>query len=174
VAIREFSVGDLYAAMDERRRERGLSWPQVADEIWDLSSELNERRRDHPISPVTLTGMKPRGATSCQHALFMLRWLGRTPESFLVGVHEIPDSTFPVVGADRRLRWNLAKLYESMNEQRRERGLAWAELASTLGCTTNQLTGLRTAKFATNMDLAMRITQWLGRAASDFVYASKW
>ncbi len=104
----------------------------------------------------------------------MLRWLGRTPESFLVGVHKIPDSTFPVVGADRRLRWNLANLYEAMNEQRRERGLAWAELASTLGCTTSQLTGIRTTKFATNMDLAMGITQWLERAASDFVYASKW
>jgi hypothetical protein len=167
-------VRGLYAAMDEQRRQRGLSWRQCADEIWDLSSELNERRRDHPISPATLTGMKLRGATSCQHALFILRWLDRTPESFLVGVHESPDSTFPVVGSDRRLRWNLAKLYEAMNEQRRGRGLAWAELATTLDCTSNQLTGLRRAKFATSMDLAMRITQWLERPASDFVYASKW
>ncbi|MGC2167546.1 MAG: hypothetical protein WA580_00420 [Acidimicrobiales bacterium] len=174
MAIPEFSVGDLYAALDERRRQRGLSWRQVADEIWDLSSELNERRRDHPISPATLTGMGSRGATSCQHALFMMRWLDRTPESFIVGAPEVPGSTLPVVGADRRLRWNLARLYEAMNEQRRASDLAWAELAITLGCTTNQLTGLRTAKFATGIALAMRITQWLGRPASDFIYPSKW
>ncbi len=61
-----------------------------------------------------------------------------------------------------------------MNEQRRASDLAWAELAITLGCTTNQLTGLRTAKFATGIALAMRITQWLGRPASDFIYPSKW
>ncbi|MGC2486817.1 MAG: hypothetical protein WA359_11310 [Acidimicrobiales bacterium] len=174
MTIREFSVGELYDALDQQRNDRGLSWRQVADEIWDLSRELNGRRRDHPISPATLTGMKVRGATSCQHALFMLRWLGRTPESFLVGTSDVPDSTLPIAGPDRRLRWNLAKLYVAMNDQRGERALAWAELATALRCTSNQLTGLRTAKFATNIALAMRITQWLERPASDFVYASKW
>jgi hypothetical protein len=174
VVIREFSITDLYGALDEQRIDRGLSWHQVASEIWDQSRELNDRRRDHPISPATLTGMKSRGATSCQHALFMLRWLARTPESFLAGGSEVPESTFPVVGPDRRLRWNLAKLYDAMNEQRGVRALAWAELALTLRCTSSQLTGLRTAKFATNIALAMRITQWLTRPASDFIYASKW
>jgi hypothetical protein len=37
------------------------------------------------------------------------------------------------------------------------------------------LTGLRTAKFATGMGLAMRITQGLGRPpAADFVYVANW
>ena len=61
-----------------------------------------------------------------------------------------------------------------MNEQRGTRELTWKELALTLRCTPSQLTGLRTAKFATGMRLAMRITQWLRRPASDFVYASQW
>jgi hypothetical protein len=30
------------------------------------------------------------------------------------------------------------------------------------------------ARFATGMDLAMRIVQWLGRPAADFVYAATW
>ena len=47
-------------------------------------------------------------------------------------------------------------------------------LAQLLGCSANQLTGLRTAKFATNIDLAMRIVQWLRRPAADFVYAARW
>ena len=61
-----------------------------------------------------------------------------------------------------------------MDEKRRQDGLTWPALAATLGCSPNQLTGLRTAKFATGMDLAMRIVQWLGRPAADFVYPAKW
>ena len=83
--IRPFDAGALYEALDTRRTELGLSWSGVAHEIWQLSAELNERRRDHPISPSTLTAMGRKPRTSCQHALFMLRWLGRSPESFLAG-----------------------------------------------------------------------------------------
>jgi hypothetical protein len=61
--------------MEAQREARQLSWSGVAREIWELSSELNERRRDHPISPATVTGMAKRGDTTCQHALFFLRWL---------------------------------------------------------------------------------------------------
>jgi hypothetical protein len=172
--IGEFSVDDLYQALEQQRQSRNLSWRQVADQIWDLSKVLNEGRNDHPISPSTLSRMGVSHETSCQHALFMLRWLQRTPESFLHGAITAPNSTLPNVGPDRRLRWNLKKLYEAMNDQRRERGLTWKELAEILRCTPSQLTGLRTAKFATGMKLAMRVTQWLGRPASDFVYAARW
>jgi plasmid maintenance system antidote protein VapI len=65
-------------------------------------------------------------------------------------------------------------LYAAMDEQRCERGLTWSALADILGCSSNQLTALRTAKFATGMDLAMRIVQWLDRPAVDFVYRSRW
>jgi hypothetical protein len=34
--------------------------------------------------------------------------------------------------------------------------------------------GLRTAKFATGMDLAMRIVQWIDRPAADFIYRATW
>jgi hypothetical protein len=172
--IGEFSVSDLYEALEAKRVARDLSWQQVADEIWSLSKELNDRRHDHPISPSTLKGMRERDATSCQHALFMLRWLDRSPESFLRGASNSPEVPLPRVGTDRRLRWNLARLYDAMNAQRRERGLSWPVLAETLRCTPSQLTGLRTAKFATGMKFAMRIVQWLNRPAADFVCAARW
>jgi len=35
------------------------------------------------ISPSTLTGMARNPRTSCQHALFMLRWLGRPAADFV-------------------------------------------------------------------------------------------
>jgi hypothetical protein len=174
-AIRPFDTAALYAALDAKRTAQGLSWKKVADQLWELSAELNGRRRDHPISPSTLTNMAKNPRTSCQHALFMLRWLERTPESFLTGgAGDDPGFALPAAGRDRRLRWALKLLYAAMDEKRRADGLTWPALAAILGCSANQLTGLRTAKFATGMDLAMRIVQWLGRPAADFVYPAKW
>jgi hypothetical protein len=173
--IRRFDAGALYAALDAQRARLGLSWNQAAQHLWNLSSDLNDRRRDHPISPSTLTALSKRRRTSCQHALLMLRWLDRTPESFLAGAtEEDPGFALPAVGPDRRLRWSLKRLYAAMNEKRLEDGITWSELAATLECSPNQLTGLRTAKFATDMDLAMRIVQWVGRPAADFIDAARW
>jgi hypothetical protein len=174
--IRRFDASALYSALDARRAELGLSWKQVADQLWQLSSELNDRRRDHPISPSTLTKMAAKPRTSCQHALFMLRWLDRTPESFLAGMAGGDDARFalPLAGPDRRLRWSLKLLWAAADEKRRQEGLTWRQVADLLGCTPSQLTGLRTARFATGMDLAMRIVQWIGRPAAEFVYPASW
>ena len=94
MVIRPFDGAALHSALEARRQELGLSWRQVADQIWQLSSELNDRRHDHPISPSTLTNMATRPRTSCQHALFMLRWLGRNPESFLEGMTDGHDPRY--------------------------------------------------------------------------------
>ena len=37
------------AAFDAGRRDRGLSWYEFADELWQQSSELNAHRKDHPL-----------------------------------------------------------------------------------------------------------------------------
>jgi hypothetical protein len=174
-SIRRFDGAALYQALDAKRAGLGLSWTGVADQLWALSSVLNDQRSDHPISPSTLSKMATKPQTSCQHALFMLRWLDRSPESFLRGaVADEPRFALPEAGPDRRLRWALKILYAAMDEQRREQGLTWPALAAILGCTPHQLTGLRTAKFATGMDLAMRIVQWLDRPAAVFVYPATW
>jgi hypothetical protein len=173
--LRPFDAAALYRALDARRADLGLSWRQLADQLWSLSVDLNERRHDHPISPSTLTNMAKNPRTSCQHALFMLRWLGRTPESFLQGSAD--DTTrfaLPPAGPDRRLRWSLKLLYATMDEKRRRERLTWPQLGHVLGCGSNRLTALRTAKFATDMDLAMRIVQWIGRPAADFIYPATW
>jgi hypothetical protein len=178
----DFDCFALFAALDARREELGLTWAAVARDIWALSEELNSRREDHPIAPTTLTGLARRGDTSCQHALFMLRWLDRSPESFLEETPRLDGSELPAAGPDRRLRWNLngsrrrpvPALYEEMDARRQDEQLTWVELARRLRCRPNQLTALRTARFATSMRLAMRITGWLGRPAADFIYAARW
>ena len=171
----DFDAGALFAALDHRRRQQALSWRQVADAIWAQSSELNDRRHDHPIAVATLTGIRKRNNISCQHALFVLRWLGQGPEEFIAD--PAPGTTgsgLPEAGPDRRPRWDLGALHQATDARRREQDLTWKELAERLGCTPSQLTGIRTARFAIGMRLAMRITQWIGRPASEFIHAAPW
>jgi hypothetical protein len=178
----EFDGLALFNALDAQREQRGLSWSKVARQIWDLSAELNARRGDHPISPATIVAVGRRGDTSCQHALFMLRWLDRGPESFLSGSGTVAAGALAPAGPDHRLRWHLHAsprcpapgLSEAMNARRENEGLTWPELARRLRCSPHQLSGLRTARYAIQMTLAMRITQWLQRPAADFIYAADW
>lgn len=175
VPIRDFDGIGLFQALDAERTKRGVSWRAVANEMWQMSAVLNAERLDHPISPSTIVNLGKRGGTSCQHALVMLRWLGRTPESFLTGTtHETQHTALPVAGPDRRLRWRLKKMYAALDARRREREMSWPQLAAELRCTPSQLTGLRTARYATGMTVAIRIVQWLERPAADFIYAAKW
>ncbi len=173
-ALPTFDCGALFSALDAQRRDRGLDWYPLADELWRQSSDLNARRADHPLCGGAIQRLPKRGAISCQYALFMLRWLCRAPEDLLTGpVVEVGDVRLPEAGADSRLRWNLTQAHTALNERRRERDLTWAELAEDLDCTPSRLTNLRTARFA-DMGLAMRTTQWLGQPAAAFVYPAQW
>jgi hypothetical protein len=163
----------FFAAVDARRRDQQLSWPALAAAIWEQSRVLNKQRDDHPISPATIR--KVADGTSCQHALFLLRWLDVPPETFIAvpqpGSLGVP---FPPADEAQRLRWNLRKLYSALNAARMARGATWQQAADRLHCTPSQLTGLHTAKFAIGMELAMRVTQALRRPAADFIYAAQW
>ena len=104
----------------------------------------------------------------------MLRWLSRPPEDFLTGSpRQVGDTALPQAGPDRRLRWNLAEVYEALNEERRARELTWAQLAQELGCTPSRLTNPRTARMA-DLELTMRVTQWLRRPAAQFIHPTAW
>ncbi len=171
----DFDIAALFDALDSQRLSRALSWQGVAQELWNQSAALNAQRNDHPISASTLTGMAKRKDTTCQHALFMLRWLGRTPESFMPGsMADANRTALPFVGPDQRLRWDLPKLYEALDSKRRERSFTSPQLAHELRCTPSQLCGIKRARFAIGMRLAMRIVTWLDRPARDFIYAANW
>jgi hypothetical protein len=173
-ALPVFDCDALFGALDAQRQGHGLGWYQLADELWEQSEDLNAQRSDHPLCGGAIQRLPQRGATSCQYALFMLRWLERAPEDFLTGpVVEVGDVSLPEAGPDRRLRWDLSQLHAALNEQRQERKLTWSALAQELGCTPARLTNLRTARLA-DMDLAMRVTQWLGRPAAAFIHPAEW
>ncbi|HEX8814541.1 MAG TPA: hypothetical protein VF753_03485 [Terriglobales bacterium] len=165
----------FFDAVETRRRALELTWPKLVNRIWEQSRVLNELRKDHPISTDTIRKMGERGDISCQHALFVLRWLDAPPETFIAmpqpGTAEI---ALPEADETQRLRWDLHKLYSVLNQARTKHGATWGQTAERLRCTSSQLTGLRTVKFAIGMRLAMRITQALRRPAADFVYAADW
>ena len=173
-ALPVFDCGAMFSALDDERRDRGWDWNALAEELWQQSEELNARRADHPLCPGAVSRLGKREATSCQYALFMLRWLGRAPEDFLTGpVVDVGDVRLPGAGPDSRLRWDLNQLHAALNEQRQERGWTWTQLAQALDCSPSRLTNLRTARLA-DMSLAMRVTQWLGRPAATFIHAADW
>lgn len=170
-----FDCGALFHALDAQRRDLGLGWYELADELWQQSSDLNAQRSgDHPLCGGAIQRLPERGATSCQYALFMLRWLHRAPEDFLAGpVLDVGDVRLPQAGTDTRLRWDLNQLHTALNEERRQQNFTWADLAEELDCTPSRLTNLRSARL-TDMDLAMRITQWLQQPAAAFIHPAQW
>ena len=105
----------------------------------------------------------------------MLRWLNRSPECFLENSLASANAiTLPQVDPDRRLRWSLERLYEIADADRQAAQISWTTVATLLGCKVNQLTGLKAARYATNIDLAMRIVQWTNRPSTDFMYLARW
>jgi hypothetical protein len=173
----DFNVIALYEALDAQRAARELSWRQVTLEFASAYSDLADKlakagRPVHPFAQSTIVSMVKRKDTTCQHALIMLRWLGRAPEEFVSGgkVKAVP---LPTVGADRMLRWHLPALYEALNTERQGSHLTWPQLATEIGCSPGQLNAIHKLKYAIGMVLAMRITGWLNRPAADFVVSAE-
>ena len=71
-ALPHFDVDAFSAAFDARRRDLGLGWYELADELWEQSADLNAQRMDHALCGGAVSRMQARGATSCQYGLFML------------------------------------------------------------------------------------------------------
>ena len=169
-ALAAFDFAAFFAAVDDARRERDMGWYDLAGQLWDQSAQLNAGRGDHPLCGGAISRLGARGETSCQYALYLLRWLGRAPEEFLAGpTADVGDVRLPDPGADSRLRWDLAELHTALNEERQRQGLTWAGLAEQIGCTSGRLTNLRTARMA-DMALVMRVTQRLRRPAAEFIH----
>lgn len=175
ISPRGFDPGAMYAAICDLKESRGLSWAGVAQEMWDEADVLHASvdGHDHPIAVSTIRGVE-HGDASCQHALVMLRWLGRPPEDFIALPRPgTAGVALPEPGPEFMIRWDLRATYEALDAVRVARGASWDQAAERLHCSAGQLTGLRTARFGARMRLMMRIAQALGRPAASFVIASR-
>lgn len=88
----EFDVLAFHAYLDKERQAQGLSWAALARELNRPIAHLPHIR---PYSASTFSGMPKRAnGTNSYTIMNLLRWLGRTPESF------VPGHADSIVGAD--------------------------------------------------------------------------
>jgi len=159
----DFSLANLYAALDAQRQARGLSWAEATRQI----SRLAERGGGmHPINASTVPGLRNKVVAEADGVLQMLLWLKRSPESFVPG-HPDTGTELPGVPLLGVLRFDTRKLHAALNAQRIERGLTWAQAGSEMGVPASHLTHLAKGG-RTGFPGIMRIVGWLGRPAAEF------
>ena len=165
----DFSLRDLYAALDAQRQARGLPWAQATREISRCAGWTGARS----ISTSTVTGTRFRRAAEGDGVLQMLLWLNRSPESFVPGHPEFGESNtgMPNVPANKILRFDTRRLHAALDAQRMERDMTWTQVAAGLGLGVSTLTYLAKGK-RVGFPNVMRMVTWLGRPASDFTRAS--
>lgn len=159
----DFDVDAYFAALDDERCSRGLSWAALTRE---LNAPFAHRQDIPPISSSTLTGMRSRGALNGNIVVHTLMWLGRTPEEFTIG-HPVEAAPLPSLETGFLPRWNCAALFEALDDRRRQQGLTWAEVARRVGHFTPEMLG--SVRRSVGFPRVMRLLAWLDRPAADFV-----
>jgi transcriptional regulator with XRE-family HTH domain len=157
----DFSLTALHAALDARRKVRGLSWAEASAEM--------------KVSPSTVARLHERATAEADGVLQMLRWLARAPESFVesfaAGASEDARARLPGMASNGILRFDTARLHAALDAQRAERGMSWARVAKDLGLGASSLTHLARGG-RTAFPAVMRMLAWLGRPAAEFVRTS--
>ena len=165
----DFDVDALYTALDTARAARGLSWRQLALEI---SAQFG-RTGLSPIAASTLSGMRGKRFVEGDGVLQALRWLNRTPESFVPGHTPAADEALPYVEADRILRFDAIAIYKALDAQRTVRGLSWPQVAREIGgVAPGGLTRLANGGRVGFPEI-MRIFGWIGRPAISFTRVAR-
>jgi hypothetical protein len=165
--LHPFDLRRLHAAIDAERRARRLTWAALRAEINTPFAGTGSI----PINVATIRGMPEKSSVTSGVVLQVLRWLGRTPESFLAGREAAPRAEEILLepGPSRILRFDTRALYSALDEERHSRGLSWDELARELpGFTRSMLTNLANGPLI-GFPRVMTLTQWLGRPAASFV-----
>jgi hypothetical protein len=162
--MNDFDLAALSEALDARRRELGLTWPELAIQVTDRPSRGSGRR----IAASTFKGMSQRSSVRDTVVLQAVRWLGRTPESFVPGLRETPEHPLPADDTGRPALDTRA-IYLAVNDRRSGQGLSWRQVAGELGrgFTPAMLTRLAGGT-AIGFPRVMRIFQWLGRPVAEF------
>jgi hypothetical protein len=162
--VKDFDVAALSDALDARRSELGLTWQELAIRVTDRPSRGSDRR----IAASTFKGMSERGSVRDTVVLQALRWLGRSPESFVPGLDEASEHALPDDDSGRPALDTRA-IYLAMNDKRAKGGLTWRDVAKELGpgFSPGMLTRLAGGT-GIGFPRVMRIFQWLGRPVAEF------
>lgn len=162
--MEDFDLAALSEALDTRRAELGLTWQELAIQVTDRPS----RRSDRRIAASTFKGMSERGSVRDTVVLQALRWLGRTPESFVPGLPATSEQALPSDDTGRPALDTRA-IYLAIDDRRASRELTWRDVAAELGpgFSAGVLTRLAGGT-GIGFPRVMRIFQWLERPAAEF------
>jgi len=162
--MKDFDLAALSEALDARRRELGLTWQELAIQATDRPTRGSGRR----IAASTFKGMSQRSSVRDTVVLQALRWLGRTPESFVPGLGETPPHPLPDDDTGRPALDTRA-IYLALDARRARQGLTWREVAGEIGpgFSPGMLTRLAGGT-GIGFPRVMRIFQWLGRPVAEF------
>jgi hypothetical protein len=164
----DFDIRALHAALDTERTTRDMSWADVAREISRATGGAVS------ISPSTLSGMHAKRVVEADGVLQALRWLGRTPESFVPGHVAAPgeDAMLRALEPGTLLRFDAKKIHLDLDSARRERGLTWVAVANEIGgLGPSGLTRLAAGGRVAFPEI-MRVFRWLRRPAAHYTRTS--
>jgi hypothetical protein len=161
----DFNLGALYLAIDAQRQSRGITWQQA---MLEINRQSNGKAGRHPIARSTVLGLRTKAIAEGDGVLQMLRWLNRSPESFVPGCKALDVHTLPYVPFDQVLRFDTVKLHAAIDTQRTARRLTWEQVAQEIGgMSATTLTHMKKGG-RTGFPFVMRITRWLGEPAAHF------
>jgi uncharacterized protein YfiM (DUF2279 family) len=166
VSAGEFSLAALYAALDAQREARGLSWAQAVREI----NTPFEGSTSRPIAASTITSTRTKLRAEGDGVLQMIRWLNRTPESFIPEFvpTEAPAFRLPPAGTHQVIRLDTRRLYGALNARRTARGMTWEQVSRDIrGTTVSTLTHLARGG-RTGFPHVVRMTRWLEQPLASF------
>jgi hypothetical protein len=105
-----------------------------------------------------------------------LRWLRRTPESFVPGHSDglNEDARLPHVDPHQILRFDAVAIHAALDARRLERQLTWTEVAREIG--GGPAAGLTRLADGGRVSFphVMRIVRWLGRPAASLTRIADW
>lgn len=167
---RDFDLQALYDAIDQERRARQLTWAQVAREV---NKNRTPRR---PIRASTITSLREKPVGEGDGILQMLLWLRRSPESFIPGFVGADDRRFqlPELTGGQILRWDTRALHASLDNERRARGLTWAQAAAEIGRFTPAMLTNLSKGGRIGFPRVMRLVVWLNKPAVTFTRIAPW
>jgi hypothetical protein len=167
VTAADFDLKALFAALDQQRQARGLTWTAVAR---DINSAIPSRN----VSTSTITGLAAKPLAEADGVLQMLRWLDRAPEFFMRHLpRNFPLAAMPDRPASRVLRFDTRKLHAAIDERRKSRGMTWQQLADDSGVPASHFRTLANGG-RTAFPYVTRLTRWLGLPAADFMHVTRY
>jgi hypothetical protein len=169
MTMHSFDLKIFHQALDERRRQHGLSWSELAAEVNRPFAGLSSL----PINVATMRDLAKKSSVTSAVILQLLRWMDSAPECFLAEGERTPSELerLPQAAPNQILRFDTGALYEALDQQRQQRGMTWKEVAAQLPAfTAGMLSNLRSAPLI-GFPRVMALTQWLGLPAASFVRA---